>query len=235
MTVTTTHEVQEPVARKFEAAWEVFAATCGQYIAPEATFQAWFAHYLISQFGIDRVGREPTFRVGSFMDSPWKAQLAGDGHARLDAVVTHSPGLRLPHYAGIVRSPDGTGLAVLEELAVIAELKVGSSLARRLKTKDVARDVWKLSMLLDEFELAHPGSAVPLAYACVLDNHPSEPFARAGLDAQLEAVRAHPGVRVMYFRAPVRALLAGPRGVGPQPRRLEPDPGRWDGVVRTSA
>src|SRR5690606_14825029 len=90
--------VGEPVARKFEAAWDVFAATCGQYIAPEATFQAWFAHYLISQFGIDRVGREPTIRIDPFMDSPWKEQLRGSGHARLDAVVTRTPGLQLPHY-----------------------------------------------------------------------------------------------------------------------------------------
>jgi hypothetical protein len=38
----------EDVAKKFEAAWEVFTKTCAGAVAPEATFQAWFAHYLIS-------------------------------------------------------------------------------------------------------------------------------------------------------------------------------------------
>lgn len=49
------------IGAKFRAAGEVFARTCAAAVAPEATFQAWFAHYLISQFGIDRVAREPIF------------------------------------------------------------------------------------------------------------------------------------------------------------------------------
>ena len=220
----------EPVARKFEAAWDVFAATCGQYIAPEATFQAWFAHYLISQFGIDRVGREPIFRIGSFMESPWKTQLGRTGEVKLDAVVTRAPGLQLPHYAGIVRSPDGTGLAVLEQLAVIAELKVASSVAGGLDHGEVARDVWKLSMLLDEFDAAHPGVLAPLAFACILDNHPTKSYSKAYLDAKLAKVRPHPGVRVLYAQAAARPVTSGPRGAGPQPRQLTPEPGRWDWV-----
>jgi hypothetical protein len=44
----------ENIDAKFRAAWEVFGRTCAGAVAPEATFQAWFAHYLISQFGIDR-------------------------------------------------------------------------------------------------------------------------------------------------------------------------------------
>ncbi|MFJ4233843.1 hypothetical protein [Cellulosimicrobium cellulans] len=220
----------EPVARKFEAAWDVFAATCGQYIAPEATFQAWFAHYLISQFGIDRVGREPIFRIGSFMESPWKTRLGRTGEVKLDAVVTRAPGLQLPHYAGIVRSPDGTGLMVLEQLAVIAELKVASSVAGGLDHGEVARDVWKLSMLLDEFDAAHADVPTPLAFACILDNHPTKAYARARLDARLAEVRPHPGVRILYTQAAARPVAAGPRGRGPEPRRLTPEPGRWDGV-----
>jgi len=222
----------EPVARKFEAAWDVFTATCGQYIAPEATFQAWFAHYLISQFGIDRVGREPIFRIGSFMESPWKAQLKRTGEVKLDAVITRVPGLQLPHYAGIVRSPDGTGLAVLEQLAVIAELKVASSVAGGLDHGEVARDVWKLSMLLDEFDAAHPGVPAPLAFACILDNHPTKTYSKAYLDAKLAKVRPHPGVRVLHAHAATRPVISGPRGTGPQPRQITPEPGRWEGVSR---
>ena len=44
----------EELAAKFEAAWLVFGQTCSHFVAPEATYQVWFAHYLISQFGIDR-------------------------------------------------------------------------------------------------------------------------------------------------------------------------------------
>jgi hypothetical protein len=33
----------EDVAAKFEAAWVVFARTCADAVAPEATFQDWFA------------------------------------------------------------------------------------------------------------------------------------------------------------------------------------------------
>jgi hypothetical protein len=47
---------------KFRAAWEVFARTCAAAVAPEATFQAWFAHYLLSQFGIDRAAPGPIFK-----------------------------------------------------------------------------------------------------------------------------------------------------------------------------
>ena len=66
----------EDVARKFGAAWKVFAMTCGGAVAPEATFQAWFAHYLISQFGIDRVAREPIFKHKD-IGSKWQHVVPG--------------------------------------------------------------------------------------------------------------------------------------------------------------
>ncbi|OCI32904.1 hypothetical protein [Oerskovia enterophila] len=222
---------QEPVARKFEAAWTVFASTCGQYLAPEATFQAWFAHYLISQFGIDRVAREPTLRIDTFMDSPWKAKLGKKGEVKLDAVVTRRAGVSLPHYAGAVRAADGTGLSNLEHLAVIAELKVGASLSQRLDHTEVARDIWKLSMLLDEFDVAHPGVEPPLAYACILDNHPRSPYSRTTLDARLERVRKHPNIEVLFASVTDRPAVSGPRGPGPAPRTMVAPPGRWDWVT----
>jgi len=39
-------ETPEDVDRKFRAAWRVFAETCADSVAPEATYQVWFAHYL---------------------------------------------------------------------------------------------------------------------------------------------------------------------------------------------
>jgi len=68
--------LMEDVAAKFEAAWEVFARTCANAVAPEATFQAWFAHYLISQFGIDRVAREPIFKH-LHAESKWQSLVPG--------------------------------------------------------------------------------------------------------------------------------------------------------------
>ena len=43
---TDTPPPAEDVAAKLTAAWEVFARTCSAAVAPEATFQAWFAHHL---------------------------------------------------------------------------------------------------------------------------------------------------------------------------------------------
>jgi hypothetical protein len=102
----------EDVAAKFEAAWEVFARTCANAVAPEATFQAWFAHYLISQFGIDRVAREPIFKH-LHADSKWQALVPG-GEVKLDAVVMRQPGVNLPHY--VHRGGDGTGMESLTDL-----------------------------------------------------------------------------------------------------------------------
>ncbi|NMM25542.1 MAG: hypothetical protein HHJ11_19065 [Phycicoccus sp.] len=116
----------EDVAAKFEAAWEVFARTCANAVAPEATFQAWFAHYLISHFGIDRVAREPIFKH-LHPDSQWQALVPG-GEVKLDAGVMRKPGVNLPHY--ILRAPDKdgglTGMMSLADLAVISELKVAA-------------------------------------------------------------------------------------------------------------
>ena len=114
----------ENVQAKFVAAWNVFAATCAQFLAPEPTYQAWFAHYLISQFGIDRVAREPMVKKEDFADTPWKRQVEGN-HIRLDVVVMRTPGVHLPHYANRLDvAPDGTGLLRLRQMAVISELKV---------------------------------------------------------------------------------------------------------------
>jgi hypothetical protein len=65
----TTSAPAEHIAIKFEAAWTVFAQACGHFWAAVPSYQAWFAHYLISQFGIDRVAREPLVKVSDFTPS----------------------------------------------------------------------------------------------------------------------------------------------------------------------
>lgn len=149
---------------KFSAAWEVFSQTCAKARAPEATFQAWFAHYLISQFGIDRVAREPDFGL-EHLGPPWRTRFPGQS-VMVDIVVTRTPGIDLPRRA--LLDDDKTGTRRLATLAVISELKVASTQGEGLDYTEVCKDVWKLSMLLAEAD-TH-GVDAPLAFVCILDN-----------------------------------------------------------------
>jgi hypothetical protein len=191
--------LMEDVAAKFEAAWEVFARTCSKAIAPEATFQAWFAHYLISQFGIDRVAREPVFkhlRAGS----KWQALVPG-GEVKLDAVVLGEPGVGLPHYVYRLPDKDGglTGMMTLADLAVISELKVAATAGQGLQHRQVAQDVYKLSMLIEQAEKRE--LQPPLAYLGILNNNADHSYSRAGLEKRFEAIPHHPAVQILLFPA----------------------------------
>lgn len=193
----TTFNGSENVEQKFRAAWEVFSRTCAQLWAAEASYQAWFAHYLISQFGIDRVAREPIIKFADFSDSVYKRQLRG-GEVKLDAVVTRMPGIMMPHYANrLARSHDKSGLSLLNELAVISELKVASTQAGGVTYREAAKDVHKLSMLLSEMPDNAPR---PLAFACILDNHPTgKKFNRKHFqEKHLAAIPEHDGVKIIY-------------------------------------
>jgi len=199
----------EPVQAKFEAAWQVFAQTCGQYLAPEATYQAWFAHYLISQFGVDRVAREPGVKHKHFREARWLERVKGS-HVRLDAVVTRAPGVHLPRYSPIYQPHDTTGLDVLRRLAVISEVKVAATTGEGLDHTEVARDVWKLSLLLAEYEQVYGDDPVPLAFVCVLDNHPTKTYNWHYMDQVIDRVGRHPGVNVLSHSAQVRPSLRVP-------------------------
>lgn len=185
----------EDVATKFEAGWSVFGQTCAQFVAPEATYQAWFAHYLISQFGIDRVVREPIFKHRHFT-SDWKQYVPG-GEVKLDVVVTRRHGLSLPHY--VHRGGDGDGLHSLQDIAVISELKVAATQGNGLSHTEVAQDVYKLSMLLDEMDLRRLDGARPLAYFCLLDNREGRRYNREWLSKRLAGVGAHEDVKILYW------------------------------------
>lgn len=174
----------------------LYAPTCSEILAPQPTYQAWFGHYLISQFGIDRVAREPTVKAEHFRETPWKTRVSGN-HVRLDVVVTREPGIWIPHYANrLARSSDGTGLMVLRDFAIISELKIAATHGGGMNHTEVARGVYTLSMMLDESEHLHPGAPAPLAYVCVLDNHTRKTYRRAHLDAHLQATPPYPRVKV---------------------------------------
>ena len=185
----------ERVAQKFEAAWNVFAGSCGHLWANEASYQAWFAHYLIGQFGIDRVGREVIINEKYFIHSP------GPGEVRPDAVVAREPGIMIPHYAnGEARSSDKSGIGILKHLAVISELKVGASTTSGLQRRSILADVHKLGRLLKEHSLNSPDSPTPLAYVCVLDNHHRQTIDLEALAAEVKDAY-HPGVRLLTATA----------------------------------
>ncbi|MCQ1948752.1 hypothetical protein NNX28_02255 [Arthrobacter sp. zg-Y859] len=187
----------EPVAQKFKAAWNVFAASCGHLWANEASYQAWFAHYLIGQFGIDRVGREVIINEKYFVHSP------RPGEVRPDAVVARKPGIMIPHYAnGEARSSDESGIGILKHLAVISELKVGASTASGLQRRSILADVFKLGRLLEEHSLSSPNSPMPLAFVCVLDNHHRQTIDLEALAAEVrEGDAYHPDVELIRATA----------------------------------
>lgn len=195
--------MREEVDLKFRAAWDVFSATCSRFLALEPTYQAWFAHYLISQFGIDRVAREPMVKKQHFAESSWKAKVVGD-HVRLDVVVTREPGVHLPHYANPRdRAGDGSGLERLRSMAIISELKVTATQGEGQSRREVARDAYKLSMLLDELRSSGvTEEALPSAYLCVLDNHPRKKYSEEALQRHFATLEHDPRVNLLLHSAP---------------------------------
>lgn len=191
---------KELVQQKFEAAWEVFAMTCGSYLAPEASYQAWFAHYLISQFGIDRVAREPVVHIRNLPENEHTMTFGGKSEIRLDAVVTREPGIMMPHYANrLAKAVDGTGLGLLNHLDVISELKVAASQTNGLDFPEVKRDIYKLRMLFHARREEYGESKQPLAYLCVLDNHPKrKKFDKERLLSLAENIDSDLSVKVLY-------------------------------------
>ena len=93
-----------------------------------------------------------------------------------------------------------TGMMSLADLAVISELKVAATAGQGLDHKEVAQDMYKLSMLLEQAE--HRGIQPPLAYLGILDNNVGRGYRQAGLDKRLDAIPHHPSVRILMFPKP---------------------------------
>ena len=56
--------VRSAHAAVFEAAWDDFTRACATTVAPEATYQAWLAHFVIERLDLLRVVREVDFDAG---------------------------------------------------------------------------------------------------------------------------------------------------------------------------
>ena len=201
--------MQEQIVNNFEAAWHVLAQTCGHSWAPGPSYQAWFAHDLITQFGIDRVASEPIIQIIDLSDSALKSK-GGGGEVRPDIVATRAPGITTPPYANrLGNASDLSELGPLKSLAVVSEFKTGASAQRRLQMKSLVRDVDKLQLLLDEFQLNYPKAKPPLAYSCVLDNHGQQEF-DADTSRRYRRTEA-PGVKPLIISADARPLVCANR------------------------
>lgn len=88
-------------------------------------------------------------------------------------------------------------------MAVISELKVTATQGEGQDHGEVARDAYKLSMLLEELRNSGvPEVDLPLAYLCVLDNHPTKTYAERTLQRRFEALSPDPKVTLLLHSAP---------------------------------
>lgn len=175
--------------------------------AQEASYQAWFAHYVISQFGIDRVAREAIVHIRHLPRDAWR-DLLGGTEARLDIVVSRATGVRAIHYANRhYKAADGTGLSALSDLAVISELKVSFTQTEGLGHSEVVQDAAELAFLLQEHRRANPDAPQPLAYLCVLDNHPKRAYRFDVLRQRMADMNIPDTVRLLAATADPRPAL----------------------------
>lgn len=186
---------------KFLAAWNRFGTACGDTIAPEATYQAWLAHFLIEQFGLRKVVREVDFGARHLQESD--RQAFHGSNLRLDVCVLHSDErVYLPHRSalGDPATPGGyaahSGLGRLKDLAIISELKVGSSVTNGLPYSQINRDAQKLQAILaaGRNHALNAGRVMPLAFVCVVDNHPTWRLNRRILASYQERTDSATGV-----------------------------------------
>src|SRR5689334_1851888 len=93
-----------------------------------------------------------------------------------------------------------TGPDFIAETAVISELKVTATQGEGQDHTEVARDAYKLSMLLEELSTQGP---LPHAYLCILDNHPTKLYRRDSLLRHFAKCAPHPGVKVLIHPVPM--------------------------------
>ncbi len=137
-------------AAAFEAAWQDLGVNCAETVAPEATYQAWLAHFLIQRLGVLHVVREVDF--GAKYLGEQAAVLFGGSSLMVDILVLRQPVVQLPRRAALADEtlPGGepnprSGLKRLGDFSVITELKVHSTQAEGLAQAQVVRDFLKLS------------------------------------------------------------------------------------------
>jgi hypothetical protein len=181
-------------ATAFVEVWHEFTIACAQTVAPEATYQAWLAHFAINRFGLLRVVREVDF--GSRHLGP-EAGLSFTGHnLMVDVVILREPTVNLPRRVAL---DDRSGLARLHTFSVITELKVASTQIEGMDYGEVARDFKKLSAILDAAQDRYPDSPIPAAFVGVFANHQRARFNFDLLRDKVTKLRVRSDVQLLMF------------------------------------
>ena len=92
----------------FAGAWAAFTETCAATVAPEATYQAWLAHFLMERIELLRVVREVDFGARHLL--PQDTEVFTGSNLMVDITVLRAPLVHLPRRAALARGtiPDGT-------------------------------------------------------------------------------------------------------------------------------
>lgn len=191
-------------AAAFEAAWDEFTHACADTVAPEATYQAWLAHFLIERVGMLNVVREVDF--GARHLGPSHASTFRGSNLMVDLLVLREPIVDLPRRAALAvkELPDGepnpkSGLGRVKDFSVISELKVSATQIEGLDYTEVVRDFLKLSAILDAVETQYPGTPLPAAYVGIFNNRRKPRFNFDHLAKRLADVEVRPDVRMLMF------------------------------------
>lgn len=196
--------VRSAHAAVFEAAWDDFTQACATTVAPEATYQAWLAHFVIERLDLLRVVREVDF--GARHLGPLAAQHFTGHNLMVDLLILREPVVNLPRRAALAEKklPDGTpnprsGLARLADFSVITELKVSATQMEGLDYGEVLRDFRKLSAILDAAEAQYPDRPLPAAYVGVFGNRVRPKFNFGLLASKIDEAGVRPDVKLLKF------------------------------------
>jgi len=196
--------VRSAHAAVFEAAWDDFTRACATTVAPEATYQAWLAHFVIERLDLLRVVREVDF--GARHLGPVAVQYFTGHNLMVDLLILREPVVNLPRRAALAQKnlPDGTpnprsGLARLADFSVITELKVSATQLGGLDYAEVVRDFRKLSAILDAAEAQYPDRKLPAAYVGVFGNRDRPSFNFDLLESKIRRASIRPDVKLLKF------------------------------------
>lgn len=141
-----TGALRDQHAAAFEAAWHDLATHCHNTVAPEATYQAWLAHFTINHLGPLHVVREVDFGA-RYLGETAATHFRPVGNLMVDILTLRQPIVALPRRAslGPPDLPDGTpnarsGPARLGDFTVITELKVSATQHKGLDYGEVIKE-----------------------------------------------------------------------------------------------
>jgi hypothetical protein len=192
-------------AAAFEGAWRDLAEHCAATVAPEATYQAWLAHFLIERLSVLHVVREVDFGA-RYLGESAAQHFRPVGNLMVDLLVLRSPVVHLPRRARL--GPRGgvdatvnprSGLARLGDFTVITELKVSATQREGLDYGEVVRDFRKLSYIAEAAQAAHQSRPLPVAYVGVFANAPRPRFNFDLLRTKLASAGIRRDVRLAAF------------------------------------